>query len=287
MDGHEGREGRLAAHGQDEVLLLRGLQTARPFELIVNALLTAGVSVEHLLLVCAEQNLLSPANILIKEHGAKGTHPVEGDGRTAREVGGNSSNAAVKALFSRLGAYLGRYAIVEGLLVHRSATCVVLFAIDLLMQDRRVALKLMRDEQHLKSEIALRLVDGVAVSSDVVVGVLGWHTPAGVQVINAQGKKQETERVPLANEEQPTLTDYAYVLVMERGERSLHDACAKERLAGYDRAAVLATLRSVAECLSVIHAASVVHGDLKPRNILRTARPAEISFSAYATRTRL
>ena len=41
------------------------------------------------------------------------------------------------------------------------------------------------------------------------------------------------------------------------------------RGAGYDVPAILAALRAVATKLAQLHAAGVVHGDLKQRNIIR------------------
>ena len=91
-----------------------------------------------------------------------------------------------------------------------------------------------------EAEIAARLVGGEALPTSAVVGVLGWHTPAGAGLADASGHTEEAESTPCATH--PVYDSYPYVLVMERAERSLHDACCKERLAGYDMVAILIVL---------------------------------------------
>lgn len=56
---------------------------------------------------------------------------------------------------------------------------------------------------------------------------------------------------------------------MEAAERSLHSACASERIAAYEVDRVLWIFREVARRVQTLHAAGLVHGDLKQRNILR------------------
>ena len=55
---------------------------------------------------------------------------------------------------------------------------------------------------------------------------------------------------------------------MALGGRSLHEACAKERLAGHSPRRVRAVLRKLASSLAALHASGRVHGDVKQRNIL-------------------
>ena len=62
---------------------------------------------------------------------------------------------------------------------------------------------------------------------------------------------------------------YPFVLVLQRGERSLHDACARERFAGYQVHAVRRCVNQVANCLHGLHRHGLVHGDVKQRNVLR------------------
>jgi hypothetical protein len=123
------------------------------------------------------------------------------------------------------------------------------------------------NDRQFEAEIAARLVGGEALPTSVVVGVLGWHTPAHAGLADASGHTEEAESTPCATH--PVYDSYPYVLVMERAERSLHDACCKERLAGYDMAGVHIVLLAVLCCLAALHARRVIHGDLKQRNVIR------------------
>ena len=63
---------------------------------------------------------------------------------------------------------------------------------------------------------------------------------------------------------------------MEAGERSLHSACASERIAAYEVDRVLWIFSEVARRVKTLHAAGRVHGDLKQRNILRVDTPGDL-----------
>ncbi len=63
--------------------------------------------------------------------------------------------------------------------------------------------------------------------------------------------------------------EYPYVLVLARGDRSLHDVCAKEQIAGHDVAEIRKIISGVSKCLAELHSMGIVHGDVKQRNVLR------------------
>lgn len=65
--------------------------------------------------------------------------------------------------------------------------------------------------------------------------------------------------------------EYPYVLVLARGDKSLHDVCAKEYVAGHNMAQIRDIVRGVSTCLAELHSFDIVHGDVKQRNILRTS----------------
>ena len=86
--------------------------------------------------------------------------------------------------------------------------------------------------------------------------MLGLHVPSGMaEAFTAYGRAPEeqntTDDVPGSS---ARYTDWAakypWVLVMSAGERSLHDVCAKERVAGHDFDAVRVIMQQVAQCLS-------------------------------------
>lgn len=127
------------------------------------------------------------------------------------------------------------------------------------LTDEDVCVKKMQHWEQFQSEITGRLTsDGETLSRDCVINVLRWHTPAGLTLTNMQGQTEEPQHTA-ADDKHP------FVLVMARGQRSLHDACAKERIAGYDSQAIVETFRSVVMCVQDLHESGVVHADLKQR----------------------
>ena len=55
---------------------------------------------------------------------------------------------------------------------------------------------------------------------------------------------------------------------MTRGERSLAEIIAHERVAGRDLETIKKLARQIAEDLQILHAAGLVQGDIKPNNLL-------------------
>ena len=185
----------------------------------------------------------------------------------AHEVGAASgmADAQCRAFFAKLGTFLGLYRLEAGPPIHRSETCVVYFGRQIetssisgayvLRAPGPVALKLMRERAQFEREVSMR--GGQALPSDCVVAALGWHCPRA---------HPSTDQQPEPTDDEPMCAEYPYVLVMERGERSLHDACAKERVAGYNMPAVMSTMRELVRCVAALHAAGICHADLKQRH---------------------
>ena len=117
----------------------------------------------------------------------------------------------------------------------------------------------MQHWEQFEAEIKARFTkDDKALSANAVISVLRWHTPPGVTLTNAQGQTEEPQHTA-ADDKHP------FVLVMARGQRSLHDACAKERIAGYDSQVIVEAFRSILLCVQDLHEGGVVHADLKQR----------------------
>ena len=141
--------------------------------------------------------------------------------------------------------------------------------------ERPCCVKMLRHREQFEAEIRARFVNGRALHSDVVVALWGWHTCVSEPLFtiddSATGACITPEPQRLSSTE---AEEYPFCIVMERGERSLHDACSKERIAGVDSRAIVLAMRQVLQCLASLHAVGVVHGDVKQRNILRNASGA-------------
>eukprot|EP01044_Picomonas_judraskeda_P001313 COSAG03_NODE_76_length_14245_cov_10.406122_9_plen_1576_part_00 len=187
----------------------------------------------------------------------------------AAEVGCSAEVTALLHMASSRRYFLGRYVLDLNLIVHRSATCIVFFADDLVTGEL-VALKLMKNKSEFEAEIKARVVDGIIIATSVVIGVLHWHTLAGAIIGDDRGRIQERETTPCP--EHPQLAEYPHVLCMERAERSLHDACAKERIAGIRVNDIKDVMRSITHRLQQLHDHGICHGDFKQRNVVRMGK---------------
>jgi hypothetical protein len=81
--------------------------------------------------------------------------------------------------------------------------------------------------------------------------------------------RRGSDRYCKSQETEPTIgAECQYVIVMEPGQRSLHEACQKERLEGYNVAEILSCFRCILLCVQVLHAEGIVHANLKQHNVL-------------------
>jgi len=161
---------------------------------------------------------------------------------------------------------LNRY-VVSPVPVHCSATAKVFYAKDLREDNHQVAIKLMRHSHQFEQEVKSRFGEDRNLNHDAVIELLGWHAPKGVVLPFPSGQTYRRE----ATDHEFACVDqgYPYLLVMERGERSLHDACTKERFSGYNYDNIWSVMSDVAASLQILHKSGMIHGDLKGRNILR------------------
>jgi serine/threonine protein kinase len=207
-------------------------------------------------------------------------------GVTFRNILASSPNKAVVMWAKCHGKFLSRYTLDDGPAVHRSERhglrTLVQYATDE-MKGQPVCLKCMENEQQFIAEILSRDNNGNELDDKAVVRVRGWHAPLDYKPGIPTVLKQKENTAP--NQRVDTAERYPFVLIMDRGERSLHDACAKERLAGYDLPGIRKCFGDSMSCVTKVHKAGSVqaemqgeepppariHGDLKQRNILRVA----------------
>jgi serine/threonine protein kinase/Ran GTPase-activating protein (RanGAP) involved in mRNA processing and transport len=174
-----------------------------------------------------------------------------------------------------LGATFGRYRIDDGPPVHKSATCRVVFAEDLLStssENSRVALKFMKHYEEFLREIISRFNVETGNLDDCTIALLGWHVPDEQSSLSQclshlrPGVVESKERPERADSED----EYKYALVMECGAASLWHELGTQRIAGHSIDSIVHTIFApVVCCVQKLHCHGLVHADLKPRNILR------------------
>ena len=126
--------------------------------------------------------------------------------------------------------------------------------------EQPVALKIVKELTHLRSEVHARHNGGKSLDEAFVLGFVRTHVPEGCSVDSDEAWKVASE--PSAPGE--------YVLVMPCAEANLQQAAAVERIAGNDVATVTRIIEDVARALHHLHTeARIIHGDVKPRNIVR------------------
>jgi hypothetical protein len=88
---------------------------------------------------------------------------------------------------------------------------------------------------------------------DCVISVVRFHGPAS-----------ETQGVALSPQECTAAgAEYPYVLVMERGDRSLHHSLSSERIAGFAYEAIRDIIRRMVKLALTLHSKGLAHNDLK------------------------
>jgi serine/threonine protein kinase len=169
-----------------------------------------------------------------------------------------------RAMLNR-ALFVGKYDITDGLRhEYKSATCTV-YLVDLVDDDKRirVALKFMKNAHEFEREMRSRdkllaLAPGEEVASrHHVIQVLDsyYHTNAAFQ---ASMKKRSW----LVDYDQPCL------IVMPAADRNLRVIMDNERIT--QTFLIKHMFRQILNCVNCMHKRSIIHGDLKPRNIVRT-----------------
>jgi serine/threonine protein kinase/ankyrin repeat protein len=220
------------------------------------------------------------------EQSTEGLDLQDDTGRSLRDIiTGGSKSRSIRTWARSMNSFLQRYTVHPGPPVHTSGAARVHYATDELyyrntvgdasrgsisgLPPSDVCLKLMKDRCKFEKEIARRLAHDLGPS---VVEIIAWHMPPE-QTVAQEGDEQQEEperTCPSSTSTADPLDEYPYVLVLQRGERSLHDTCAKERLAGYDIERVTKVFRDILHCVVDLHLSNILHADLKQRNVLRS-----------------
>jgi hypothetical protein len=165
---------------------------------------------------------------------------------------------ALLSAIAPLRAFLGRYRL--GRFLHRSATCIVLIALDELNGDQEVLLKLMRHRNQFESEITCRFSDGKPLDAAYVIGIRCWHTPSAEPFVDEARKAQEAESTDSAPAD---MAMYKYVLNIHVAKHDLANDIMHGHYAGRDKARVQQLLRKIVMCLWYCEQQNFGHGDVK------------------------
>jgi ankyrin repeat protein/serine/threonine protein kinase len=184
----------------------------------------------------------------------------DASGRRALGVAvGSVSNLIQSRLF-----LFGRFELASGKPEHISATSIVRFAIDHGVDPAaRVALKFMRHRDAFAREFACRSLTGVELSkyssSDLKSAVLP------ILASFDSDSNDEIRKELIAR----SLGSHIYVIVLPAADRSLAAIIDHEReIENWSEEAEHAA-KQIVVALSQLHSHGIVHGDIKPRNVVR------------------
>lgn len=141
---------------------------------------------------------------------------------------------------------------------HISATCRLHIARDRKNNDQKVALKFMTDIHQFHREIEVR--NNMHLSSEHVINLLAQYSANDESLTAAQYRKEIFNR---------GLLRYPYMIVMPAGTKTLQTVIASEHIAGKEWHKVRDIALELAHDLDHLHMNGVIHGDVKPLNIMR------------------
>eukprot|EP00808_Paulinella_micropora_P009384 g54729.t1 len=177
-------------------------------------------------------------------------------GLTALEALRQSLLPALRKWARSLGAFLGRY-LRDTEPSYQSATCSVYMAEDV------------QADEKTKSKVALKLITGTDSKNNfkreqASRSLLGGGQDAGGKAGKKQGGVGGRDwLVDVLRWEERHLC-----LVMPAADYSLNDYLRRRNVSGKDMQEVRCIAARVAQCLQQVHARRLVHGDLKPNNIV-------------------
>eukprot|EP00656_Telonema_subtile_P009337 TRINITY_DN14389_c0_g3_i1.p1 TRINITY_DN14389_c0_g3~~TRINITY_DN14389_c0_g3_i1.p1 ORF type:complete len:692 (+),score=168.66 TRINITY_DN14389_c0_g3_i1:374-2449(+) len=187
-------------------------------------------------------------------------------GRTVQQIAKGKSRPW-KQWAEQYGAYLGRYRIL-GAACHLSSTSTVWEAKDMSVMKQRVALKVVSDVSSLKLEVEMRAAMGDTVHS--VIPMLRVHIPASEpHLLSEEVQHLIAEEHTEQGGSLSVKMGGWYVMAMPWAHGSLSDEMRMKRVAGLNVLRVKEIALDVAVGLDQMHRANLIHGDVKPKNIVK------------------
>jgi hypothetical protein len=146
---------------------------------------------------------------------------------------------------------------------YKSATCIV-YLVDLVKGEERipVALKFMKNLDEFEREIASRtqllvpFCGGEQKQQDCIIQAIDFYHCTNVEFRNAVSKRK-----CLVEYDEPCL------LVMPAADRNLRAIMDNERIT--NQVVIKNMFHRISECVKYMHDRGFIHGDLKPRNVVR------------------
>jgi len=178
----------------------------------------------------------------------------------------------------------GRYAVRDDAPFFASPTCLVLLADDFgiasaaaaaaadgdaaaaTVASQPVALKFVKSRKQFDHELKLRAALAEGDASAGAAGADDESAPVVPVLRSHDGFAQADLRAQL---EQRGLSKMPYLLVLPAGSRLLAEVVARERFLPTWPAERLLAARQLTAAVARLHRAGVVHGDIKPRNVVR------------------
>jgi len=150
--------------------------------------------------------------------------------------------------------FLGRYAFKSLRPEHKSETCVVMIAEDCETVEL-VAVKFMKHVDNYMQEKESRKGGRIDDSRYVIPLLASFNA----------------EEDSLFNEElvRKGFGDYKYCIIMPAADRNVQQIVTQEKIAGNDWDSIRKMYGDIVRCVEYLHSKRVIHGDLKPLNVMR------------------
>lgn len=214
----------------------------------------------YLLCEC-EDKYADVVESILERYGARSTKSVQILCDAPDELGRSANLIASpecrRLLHARLH-YFARYEFIAGPAAHESENSIVKFATDHGRIDgkRMVVLKFLKNRDQFEREVNLRT--RVNLSDDFIIPALESHDGDADPRYRAETLRKG-------------FSEYPYCVATAAGERDLLTIIQRERIAGHDYSRIQPAALQVLKCVKHLHDFNLIHGDLKPSNVVRHA----------------
>ena len=202
---------------------------------------------------------------------------LDGSGRRCIDI----ASPRCRAIISSAMYLHKRFELQVGPPEHKSATSLVRFAVDHRLDEvtgvdchARVALKFMKNRDQFLAEIETR--SSADFSSEFVLMILASFDGDAIE--------DPQEQLFRASAVKKGYSDYPYCLVMDVADTNLQSYILKQNIAGNDWDEIKRITKSLCYCLRHVHDKFIMHGDIKPMNIVLANNSVHlIDFDACAS----